>query len=133
VYPSPQRIDFTERIQVNGRPIPSDRVRELTERVRQAAETHVPESPTFFEAATVMALAYFAEQSVDCAVIEVGLGGRFDATNVLTPIVSILTTIGLDHQEYLGSTLEAIAFEKAGIVKEGAPVVAGRLLPGPLS
>jgi len=133
LYTSPHLIDFTERIQVNGRPIPHDRVWALTEQVRQASEACLPEHPTFFEAVTVMAFAYFAESAVDCAVIEVGLGGRFDATNVLAPLVSVVTTIGLEHQEYLGTTLEAIAFEKAGIIKPGTPVVAGRLSPGPLS
>jgi dihydrofolate synthase/folylpolyglutamate synthase len=105
----------------------------LTEKVRQTSEARLPEPPTFFEAVTVMAFVYFAEAAVDCAVVEVGLGGRFDATNVLAPLVSVITTIGLDHQEYLGSTLEAIAYEKAGIIKRGTPVVAGRLAPEPLS
>ena len=133
LYTSPHLIDFTERIQVNGRPIPSDRVSALTEKVRQAAGACLSEPPTFFEATTALAFAYFAEATVDCAVIEVGLGGRFDATNVLMPLVSVITTIGLDHQEYLGTTLESIAFEKAGIIKQGVPAVVGRLSPGPLS
>lgn len=133
LYTSPHLIDFTERIQVNGRVIPADRVRAMTEKVREASDACLSEPPTFFEATTTLAFAYFAEAAVDCAVIEVGLGGRFDATNVLTPLVSVITTIGLDHQEYLGTTPEAIAFEKAGIIKQGVPVVAGRLAPGPLS
>jgi dihydrofolate synthase/folylpolyglutamate synthase len=133
LYTSPHLIDFTERIQVDGRAMPSDRVWAMTDRVRQAAGACLSEPPTFFEATTVMAFAHFAEAGVDCAVIEVGLGGRFDATNVVTPLVSVITTIGLDHQEYLGATPEAVAFEKAGIIKEGVPVVAGRLTPGPLS
>ena len=133
LYTSPHLIDFTERIQVNGRVIPSDRIRALTEKIRQASDACLSEPPTFFEATTVMAFACFAEAGVDCAVIEVGLGGRFDATNVLTPLVSVITTIGMDHQEYLGTTPEAIAFEKAGILKQGVPVVVGRLAPGPLS
>lgn len=133
LYTSPHLIDFTERIQVNGRGIPSDRVWAMTEKIRQASDACLSEPPTFFEATTAMAFACFAEAGVDCAVIEVGLGGRFDATNVLTPLVSVITTIGLDHQEYLGATSEAIAFEKAGIIKQGVPVVAGRLAPGPLS
>ncbi len=133
LYTSPHLIEFTERIRVNGRRIPADHVAWLTGQVRAAAESHLAEMPTFFEAVTVMALAYFAEQAVDCAVVEVGLGGRFDATNVLIPLVSVITTIGMDHQEYLGSTPEAIAFEKAGIIKPGVPVVIGRLAPGPLS
>ncbi len=133
LYTSPHLIDFTERIQVNGRVIPSDRVWAMTEKVRQASGACLSEQPTFFEATTVLAFAHFAEEAVDCAVIEVGLGGRFDATNVLTPLVSVITTIGLDHQEYLGTTPEAIAFEKAGIIKQGVPVVAGRLSPETLS
>ena len=133
LYTSPHLIDFTERIQVNGRVIPSERVWAMTEKVRQAADACLSEPPTFFEATTALAFAYFAEAPVDCAVIEVGLGGRFDATNVLAPLVSVITTIGMDHQEYLGTTPEAIAFEKAGIIKQGAPVVAGRLTPEPLS
>src|SRR3989338_6039828 len=133
LYTSPHLIDFTERIQVNGRAIPSDRVVALTEKIRQASDACLSEPPTFFEATTVMAFACFAEAGVDCAVIEVGLGGRFDATNVLTPFVSVITTIGLFHQEYLGATPEAIAFEKAGIIKQGVPVVVGRIAPEPLS
>ena len=133
LYTSPHLIDFTERIQVNGRVIPSDRVWAMTEKVRQASDACLSEPPTFFEATTALAFAHFADAAVDCAVIEVGLGGRFDATNVLTPLVSVITTIGLDHQEYLGTTPEAIAFEKAGIIKPGVPVVAGRLSPETLS
>lgn len=133
LYTSPHLIDFTERIQVNGRVIPPDRVGALTEKIRQASDACLSEPPTFFEATTVLAFACFAEAGVDCAVIEVGLGGRFDATNVLMPLVSVLTTIGLDHQEYLGTTPESIAFEKAGIIKQGVPVVAGRLAPESLS
>ncbi len=133
LYTSPHLIDFTERIQIGGQVIPSDRVGALTEKVRQASDACLSEPPTFFEAATVLAFSYFAEAAVDCAVIEVGLGGRFDATNVLMPLVSVITTIGMDHQEYLGTTLEAVAFEKAGIIKQGTPVVVGRLPPEPLS
>ncbi len=133
LYTSPHLIDFTERIQVDGRVIPSDRVWAMTEKVRQASDACLSEPPTFFEATTAMAFAHFAEAAVDCAVIEVGLGGRFDATNVLMPLVSVITTIGLDHQEYLGTTTEAVAFEKAGIIQPGVPVVAGRIPPGPLS
>jgi dihydrofolate synthase/folylpolyglutamate synthase len=133
LYTSPHLIDFAERIQINGRAISSDRVVALTENIRQASGACLSEPPTFFEATTAMAFACFAEAGVDCAVIEVGMGGRFDATNVLTPLVSVITTIGMDHQEYLGTTPESIAFEKAGIIKQGVPVVAGRLAPEPLS
>ena len=133
LYTSPHLVDFTERIRVNGVSIPHDRVWELTEAVRSAAETRLTDPPTFFEATTALAFTYFADVGVEYAVVEVGLGGRFDATNVLTPLVSVITTIGLDHQQYLGNTLEAIAGEKAGIVKTGVPVITGRLGEGPLS
>lgn len=133
LYTSPHLVDFSERIRVNGVPIPRERVWDLTEEVRHAAESRLSDPPTFFEATTVLAFLYFAEQQVEYAVIEVGLGGRFDATNVLTPLVSVITTIGLDHQQYLGHTTKEIAREKAGIIKGGVPVVAGRLEDGPLS
>src|SRR5712692_2012321 len=133
LYTSPHLVEFPERIQVNGQPISAHHVSGLTEKIRQVAETCLSEEPTFFEATTVMAFVYFAEMAVDCAVVEVGLGGRFDATNVLAPLVSIITTIGLDHQEYLGNTVDAIACEKAGIIKKGARVVAGRIGTGPLA
>jgi len=133
LYTSPHLVDFSERVQINGHAIPSEWIGELTERVRVASEAHLTETPTFFEATTVVAFAYFAEMRVEHAVVEVGLGGRFDATNVIAPRVSLITTIGLDHQEYLGNTLEDIAFEKAGIIKHGTPVVVGRMDEGPLS
>lgn len=132
LYTSPHLVDFKERIRINGVPIPADRLSELTEAIRHAAETRLTEPPTFFEATTALAFAHFADRGVEFAVVEVGMGGRFDATNVLTPLVSVITTIGLDHQEYLGDTTEAIAREKAGIVKRGVPVVTGRLGAGPL-
>ena len=133
LYTSPHLVDFTERIRVNDAAIPAGRVRELTKAVRHAAETRLSEPPTFFEATTAMAFTHFAEAGVEYAVVEVGMGGRFDATNVLTPLVSAITTIGLDHQQYLGHTPEAIAGEKAGIIKRGVPVVTGRLAESPLS
>jgi dihydrofolate synthase/folylpolyglutamate synthase len=97
----------------------------LAEVVQKAAEPDL--SPTFFECTTVMALQYFAEAQVDVAVLEVGLGGRFDATNVVTPVACAVTTIALDHQEYLGMTLSSVAYEKAGIIKPLVPVVVGRM------
>jgi dihydrofolate synthase/folylpolyglutamate synthase len=133
LYTSPHLVDFTERIRVDGAPIAPESVRDLTETVRRAAETHLSEPPTFFEATTALAFAHFARSHVQYAVVEVGLGGRFDATNVVTPLVSIITTIGLDHQEYLGNTCEEIAKEKAGIIKPGTPVVTGRIEASPLS
>jgi dihydrofolate synthase/folylpolyglutamate synthase len=127
LYTSPHLVDVRERIQVNGEMIAGDRMAALIEDVRRAVG-HLPE-PTFFEFMTAMAFRHFADAQVEIGVIEVGLGGRFDATNVLTPLVAGITTIGLDHQEHLGGTVEAIAFEKAGIIKPGVPVVTGRLRP----
>ena len=125
LYTSPHLVDFCERIQVGGAPIPEDCVAELTERLRAAAEGAI--DPTFFEFTTAMAFQHFADAGVDVAVVEVGLGGRFDATNVLTPVTSAITNVALDHQEYLGRTIAAIACEKAGIIKSGVPVVVGRM------
>lgn len=124
LYTSPHLVDFRERIRVNGEMIAENCVAALTERVRDAA-AHL--DPTFFEFTTAMAFLQFADAAVDVAVLEVGLGGRFDATNVVTPGACAITTIGLDHQEYLGPTEDAIAFEKAGIIKRGIPVVIGRM------
>ncbi len=125
LYTSPHLVDFRERIRVNGEMISESRVAELTEQLQAFS---LPElSPTFFEYTTAMAFQYFADTAVDVAVLEVGLGGRFDATNVVTPMACAITTIALDHQAYLGSTLSSIAFEKAGIIKPGVPVVLGRL------
>jgi dihydrofolate synthase/folylpolyglutamate synthase len=125
LYTSPHLVDFRERIRVNGQAIPEDTVAELTETLQEALGEECP--PTFFEFTTALAFQYFAEMAVDVSVIEVGLGGRFDATNVLTPLASVITTVALDHRDYLGETIGAIAFEKAGIVKPGVPVVTGRL------
>ena len=125
LYTSPHLVDFRERIRVDGVMIPEARVSALVEILREAAAPDL--APTFFEFTTALACRYFAECRVDVAVLEVGLGGRFDATNVVTPLASAITSIGLDHEAYLGSTIEAIAFEKAGIVKPGAPVVLGRM------
>jgi dihydrofolate synthase/folylpolyglutamate synthase len=125
LYTSPHLVDFRERIRVNGEMIPESRMAQLTD---QLQALHQPElSPTFFEYTTAMAFQHFADSGVDVAVLEVGLGGRFDATNVVTPMACAITTIALDHQAYLGSTLSSIAFEKAGIIKLGVPVVLGRL------
>lgn len=125
LYTSPHLIDFRERILVDGVMIPEGRVSELVEALQAAAAPDL--APTFFEFTTALAFRYFAECHVDVAVLEVGLGGRFDATNVVEPLAAAITTIGLDHEAYLGSTLEAIAFEKAGIIKAGAPLVIGRI------
>jgi len=125
LYTSPHLVDFRERIRVNGEMIPESRVAQLTEQLQALSQPEL--SPTFFEYTTAMAFQYFADTAVDVAVLEVGLGGRFDATNVVTPMACAITTIALDHQAYLGSTLSSIAFEKAGIIKPGVPVVLGRL------
>jgi dihydrofolate synthase/folylpolyglutamate synthase len=125
LYTSPHLIDFRERMRINGAMVPEERVTALVEQLRSAAAPDV--APTFFEFTTALALLYFAETGVDLAVVEVGLGGRFDATNVVSPIATAITTIGLDHEPYLGSTVQAIAFEKAGIVKTGVPLVLGRI------
>ncbi len=135
LYTSPHLVSFTERIRINGDLIPEKRVVELAQRVRQACDDlnatvkSAAVSPTFFEVTTAMAFTYFAEEEVDIAVIEVGMGGRLDSTNVINPLVSIITNIDLEHTEYLGSTLETIAAEKAGIIKPGVPVVTGVTQP----
>ncbi len=125
LYTSPHLVDFRERIRINGQYIPAIRVVEITQRLR--ALDLAPQ--TFFEFTTAMAFAYFAEECVDIAVIEVGMGGRFDATNVVIPYGVVITTIAHDHQQYLGTTLPDIAFEKAGIIKEGIPVIVGDVPP----
>ena len=125
LYTSPHLIDFRERIRVNGEMIPESRVIHGVEMLRAASAPDL--APTFFEFTTALAFHYFAECQVDVVVLEVGLGGRFDATNVVEPLAAAITTIGLDHEAYLGSTIEAIAMEKAGIIKAGVPVVLGRI------
>ncbi len=121
-YTSPHLIDFRERITVNGTPIPEERVLAFLERWTPAAEKL---GATFFELTTALAFSWFVEQSVDIAVIETGLGGRLDSTNVLSPKVAAVTSIAEDHTDLLGSTLPEIAREKAGIFKRGAPAVIG--------
>jgi dihydrofolate synthase / folylpolyglutamate synthase len=125
LYTSPHLVEFRERIRVNGEMITELQVAQLTEQLQALCQPDL--SPTFFEYTTAMAFQHFAESDVDIAVLEVGLGGRFDATNVVTPMACAITTISIDHQEYLGNTCSAIAFEKAGIIKLGVPVVTGRL------
>ncbi|MBM4127078.1 MAG: bifunctional folylpolyglutamate synthase/dihydrofolate synthase [Nitrospira sp.] len=125
VYTSPHLVDFRERIRLGGEMISEDRLAELVGRLRHAVPPAM--SLTFFELTTALALLYFAESQVDLAVLEVGMGGRFDATNVVEPMACAITTIALDHQEYLGTTEAAIAFEKAGIIKPAVPVVIGRM------
>ena len=122
LYTSPHLVDFRERIRVNGQCISKERVIGFVEQERGFFE---PLHPSFFELTTALALKYFAEQEVDIAVIEVGLGGRLDCTNIITPILSVITNISFDHTGFLGDTLAQIAWEKAGIIKEGVPVVVG--------
>lgn len=122
LYTSPHLVDFRERIRVNGEMIPEQRVIDFVEKERAFFE---PLYPSFFELTTALAFQYFKEQEVDIAVIEVGLGGRLDCTNIITPILSVITNISLEHTQFLGNTLEKIAREKAGIIKHGVPVVIG--------
>lgn len=122
LYTSPHLKDFRERIKINGKMIEKDFVVSFVKKIKKVSEEI---SPSFFELTVVMALEYFKEQKVDVAVIETGLGGRLDSTNVITPLLSIITNIGYDHMNILGNTLEEIAFEKAGIIKQNVPVVIG--------
>jgi dihydrofolate synthase/folylpolyglutamate synthase len=126
LYTSPHLVDFSERIRVNGQTIPEDYVVNFVEQEKSFIESL---QPSFFEVTTAMAFKYFADKNVDIAVIEVGLGGRLDCTNIITPILSVITNIGMDHTQFLGSSLEQIAFEKAGIIKPGVPVVIGETTP----
>jgi dihydrofolate synthase/folylpolyglutamate synthase len=131
LYTSPHLVSFTERVRINNELIAEAKVVELADRVRDAARKATgpdgtnPLNPTFFEVTTAMAFSYFADEGVDIAVIEVGMGGRLDSTNVITPLVSVITNIELEHTEYLGTSLTSIAGEKAGIIKQGVPVVTG--------
>ena len=118
LHTSPHLVTLRERMRVDGRPAPPDWLEGAVERHAGAVEAH---APSFFEATVALSLLYFAEQDVDLAVVEVGLGGRLDATNVLTPAVSVVTHVGLDHTDLLGGTLPEIAREKAGIAKPGVP------------
>ncbi len=130
LYTSPHLARVEERIRVDGKTIAPKRFRELLARLKGVidglmAERRLVYHPTYFEVLTALAFLEFAEREVDVAVLEVGLGGRFDATNVVRPLVSVITTIAKDHEEHLGATLEKIAFEKAGIFKRGVPAVCG--------
>ena len=126
LYTSPHLVDFRERIRVNGACISEQYVIDFVEHERNFFE---PFHPSFFELTTAMAFKYFSEQKVDIAVIEVGLGGRLDCTNIITPLLSIITNISFDHTQFLGNTLAEIASEKAGIIKKGIPVIIGEDIP----
>jgi dihydrofolate synthase / folylpolyglutamate synthase len=122
LYTSPHLVRFNERVRINGHAIPSRAVARLTTEIRPDVKRI---GCTFFEAVTAIAFKYFAESHVDIAVVETGLGGRLDATNILRPLVSVITTIGLEHTQILGMSLEEIAFEKGGIIKNGVPCITG--------
>jgi dihydrofolate synthase/folylpolyglutamate synthase len=125
LYTSPHLKDFRERIKVNGNEINEKFITDFTEKIKPLIEKI---EPSFFEITVAMAFDYFAEQKVDIAVVEVGLGGRFDSTNIITPELSVITNIGWDHMNILGDSLEKIAFEKAGIIKTNVPVVIGEMI-----
>ncbi len=123
LFTSPHLIDFRERFRINGRMIEKDRTLELIREIKERTDPQEP--PTFFEFVTAMALLYFYREKVDLAIMEVGLGGRLDSTNVIEPLITVITTISLEHQEYLGKTLEKITLEKAGIIKPHVLLVTG--------
>jgi len=122
LYNSPHLIDFTERIKVNGSNCDKEFVYHFIQKLKNLPENI---QPSFFEFTTIMAFEYFYQQNVDIAIIEVGLGGRLDSTNIIKPLVSAITNVQLDHQNILGDTIKEIAGEKAGIVKTGVPVISG--------
>ncbi|HEX8674593.1 MAG TPA: folylpolyglutamate synthase/dihydrofolate synthase family protein [Longimicrobium sp.] len=130
LYTSPHLVSFAERIRIGGAPVERDLLLACEARLRPAIEES---GATFFEATTAIAFLCFAEAGVDAAVVEVGLGGRLDSTNVLTPVATAVTNVGIDHTEYLGNTPGEIAWEKAGIFKPGIPAIAGESEPLPLS
>ncbi|MDE5785809.1 MAG: bifunctional folylpolyglutamate synthase/dihydrofolate synthase, partial [Duncaniella sp.] len=123
LYTSPHIVDFRERIRIDGQMIPEN---EVVDFVNRYTRLHPEIDPSFFELTTIMAFDYFARKGVDVAVIETGLGGRLDTTNIITPLLSVITNISHDHTSLLGDTPAAIAAEKAGIIKPGVPVVIGR-------
>lgn len=126
LFTSPHLVSLTERIRINGVPIPEEEVAAFITKHKDFLDAV---KPSFFETMTMLAFAYFAQENVDIAVVEVGLGGRLDSTNVLNPILSVITNIGLDHTEFLGNSLAKIAKEKAGIIKPHVPVVVGETHP----
>jgi dihydrofolate synthase/folylpolyglutamate synthase len=129
LYTSPHLVEFNERIRINGKPVPEARLVRYVRRLKPVIERR---GATFFEATTAIAFQYFADERAEIAVIETGLGGRLDSTNVLVPLVSVITNVSVEHREYLGNTLERIAGEKAGIIKRGVPVVTGSESPAVL-
>jgi len=129
LYTSPHLVDFRERIRINGQPIPQQEVVDFVEKIRNPQSPISRINPSFFEITMALAFDYFAQQQVDIAVVEVGLGGRLDSTNIITPLLSVITNIGFDHTEFLGNTLADIAREKAGIIKPNVPCVIGETDP----
>ncbi len=125
LYSSPHLIDFSERIKINATPIPPEKVIAFVGILKPQLE-HFSKPPSFFEMSVAMAFWYFNEEKTDIAIIETGLGGRLDSTNVISPILSIITNIGFDHTDVLGNTLAKIAYEKAGIIKANTPVLVGK-------
>ncbi|NNJ55465.1 MAG: bifunctional folylpolyglutamate synthase/dihydrofolate synthase, partial [Bacteroidia bacterium] len=129
LYTSPHLVDFRERIKLNGQLCSKEFVIEFTESIQHLIDDI---QPSFFEITVAMAFSYFAQEMVDIAIIETGLGGRLDSTNIIEPIASIITSIGFDHMDMLGNTLTAIADEKAGIIKDQVPVIVGEIADEPL-
>jgi dihydrofolate synthase/folylpolyglutamate synthase len=126
LFTSPHLVDFRERIRINGEMISEDYVCRFVDENMNLIEKI---SPSFFELTTLMAFKYFADSQVDIAVIETGMGGRLDSTNIISPLVSVITNIGLDHTQFLGNTIAVIAEEKAGIIKKNTPIVIGEFQP----
>ena len=122
LYTSPHYVDFRERIKIDGKYVSEDFVIDFVDKNSILFEKI---KPSFFEITVAMAFDYFAKEKVDIAIIETGLGGRLDSTNIITPLLSVITNISFDHQQFLGDTIESIAIEKAGIIKPGIPVVIG--------
>ncbi len=133
LFTSPHLVRFTERIKINDVEIPQHEVVRLVKKITALCRTIGLETITFFEFVTALAFTYFAEKKADPVVVEVGMGGRLDATNVLHPLLTIITSISLDHQQYLGSTVKQIAAEKAGIIKPGTPLLTGVRRPAAFS
>ena len=129
LYTSPHIVDFNERIRIDGKKISNDCLIRLAKKYLTLGKDV---EATFFEVTTAIAFEWFAEEQVDVAVIETGMGGRYDSTNILSPMVSVICSVDIDHTDYLGDTIEAIAFEKAGIIKQGVPVIIGEEKPLPL-
>lgn len=133
LYTSPHLIRVEERIQINGKPVPAKIFNELCFELKDLWEKlPVEMKPTYFEALTAIAFEYFSREKIDVCVCEVGMGGRFDATNVLKPVLEIITPVSFDHMDYLGNSIEEIASEKAGIIKQNSILVSGKQMPGAL-